>query len=59
MVRGAAGRLEERYRDRFVRETARRIYFLLALAGRYGEPARLMEDLRAALEARRGNAAGR
>ena len=38
-----------RYRDRFVRETARRIYFLLSLSARFDEPARLMEELRHAL----------
>jgi len=47
-----------RYRDRFVRETARRIYFLLALSARFDEPARLMEELRQALCARCGRAAG-
>ena len=48
-----------RYRDRFVRETARRIYFLLALAARYDEPARLREELRRMLCGCRGRAAGR
>jgi hypothetical protein len=47
-----------RYGDPFVRETARRIYFLMAAAGRYGEPARLIEELRRALVARGGKAAG-
>jgi hypothetical protein len=47
-----------RYGDPFVRETARRIYFLMAAAGRYGEPARLIEELRRALAARGGKAAG-
>lgn len=47
-----------RYRDRFVRETARRIYFLMAAATRYGEPARLIEELRRALVARGGETAG-
>jgi len=47
--RPAAGR----YRDRFVRETARRIYFLLALSARFAEPARLVEELQRTLCARR------
>ena len=47
-----------RYRDRFVRETAQRIYFLLALSARFDEPARLMEELRQALCSCRGRAAG-
>jgi len=37
---------ERRYQDRFVRETARRMRFLMAAARRYAEPARLMEELR-------------
>jgi len=45
-----------RYRDRFVRETARRIYFLLSLSARFDEPARLMEELRRALCGCRGRA---
>lgn len=49
----------DRYRDRFVRETARRIAFLMAAAARFSEPARLMEDLRRALCAGRRKAAGR
>ena len=48
-----------RYGDRFVRETAERIYFLLAASARFEEPARLMEDLRRALCGCRGRAAGR
>ncbi|HZE96955.1 MAG TPA: hypothetical protein VE981_08005 [Planctomycetota bacterium] len=48
-----------RYRDRFVRETARRIYFLLALSSRFAEPARLMEELRRRLCRCRGRAEGR
>jgi len=48
-----------RYRDRFVRETARRIYFLLALAARFDEPARLKEELRRLLCGCRGRAEGR
>ncbi len=43
---------EERYHDRFIRETARRIRFLLAAAGRYSEPARFIEDLRRELACR-------
>ena len=50
--------LPDRYRDGFVRETAQRIYFLLALSARFDEPARLMEELRRALCACRGRAAG-
>lgn len=49
----------EGYRDRFVRETARRIYFLLSLSARYGEPARLREELRQALCVCRDRAEGR
>ena len=41
--------LPDRYRDGFVRETARRIYFLLSLSARFDEPARLMEELRQTL----------
>ena len=52
-------RLRGRYRDRFVRETARRITYLMAAAGRFGEPARFIEDLRGVLCARRGRTAGR
>ena len=48
-----------RYRDRFVRETARRIYFLLSLSARFEEPARLVEELRRSLCDRRGRAEGR
>ena len=48
-----------RYRDRFVRETARRIYFLLSLSARFDEPARLMEELRRTLCDRRSRAEGR
>jgi hypothetical protein len=47
-----------RYRDRFVRETAQRIYFLLALSARFNEPARLMEELRRTLCGCRGRAEG-
>jgi len=47
-----------RYRDRFVRETAQRIYFLLAVSARFEEPARLMEELRRTLCGRRSRAAG-
>ncbi len=36
----------ERFKDRFVRETARRVRFLLAAAARYSEPARFVEELR-------------
>ena len=45
--------LPDRYRDGFVRETARRITFLLSLSARFDEPARLMEELRRALCDRR------
>ena len=55
----AKRRLEGRYRDRFVRETARRITYLMAAADRFGEPARFIEDLRGALCVRRRRAAGR
>ena len=48
-----------RYRDRFVRETARRIYFLLSLSARFDEPARLMEELRQTLCDCRRRAEGR
>jgi len=48
-----------RYRDRFVRETARRIYFLLSLSARFDEPARLLEELRRTLCVCRDRAAGR
>jgi len=48
-----------RYRDRFVRETARRVYFLLALPARFAEPARLREELRRLLCGCRGRAEGR
>ena len=48
-----------RYRDRFVRETAQRIYFLLSLSARFDEPARLMEELRRTLCDRRSRAEGR
>jgi len=48
-----------RYRDRFVRETAQRIYFLLALSARFDEPARLREELRRLLCGCRGRAEGR
>ena len=54
----AARRPSGRYRDRFVRETAERIYFLLAASARYDEPARLMEELRRLLCGCRGEAAG-
>ena len=47
-----------RYRDRFVRETARRIYFLLSVSARFEEPARLMEELRRTLCGCRNRAAG-
>ena len=47
-----------RYRDRFVRETARRIYFLLSLSARFDEPARLMEELRRTLCGCRNRAEG-
>ena len=53
--RPAAGR----YRDRFVRETARRIYFLLSLSARFEEPARLLEELRRTLCDCRGRAGER
>src|SRR3954462_4468064 len=43
----------DRYRDGFIRETARRIYFLLSLSDRFDEPARLMEELRRTLCDRR------
>ena len=51
--------LAGRYRDRFVRETAQRIYFLMAVSGRFSEPARLIEELRQALCVRRAGTAGR
>lgn len=54
----ATGPAGERYNDRFVRETARRVYFLMALAARHGEPARFIEDLRRALCAARREVAG-
>ncbi len=57
-MKSAARRPSGRYRDRFVRETAERIFFLLAAAARYEEPARLMEELRQALCDCRGEAAG-
>lgn len=48
-----------RYRDRFVRETAERVYFLMAAAARFDEPARFIEELRRALcRRRRRTAAG-
>ena len=47
-----------KYRDRFVRETARRIYFLLRLSARYAEPALLREELRRLLCGCRGRAEG-
>jgi hypothetical protein len=50
---------EGRYRDRFVRETARRIYFLLSLSARFEEPARLVEELRRSLCGCRARAEGR
>jgi len=53
------GPLPDRYRDGFVRETARRIYFLLSLSARFDEPARLMEELRRTLCDRRRRAEGR
>ena len=34
----------ERFKDRFVRETARRVRFLLAASARYSEPARFVEE---------------
>jgi hypothetical protein len=40
------------YCDGYVRETARRIQFLVAAAGRYAEPARFLEDLRRVLSER-------
>jgi len=57
-MRSAARRPSGRYRDRFVRETAERIYFLLAAAARHEEAARLMEELRRTLCDCRGEAAG-
>lgn len=48
-----------RYRDRFVRETARRICFLLTLSARFAEPALFVEELRRLLCGRRGRAEGR
>ena len=39
----------DRYKDRFVRETAQRICFLRAAASRLVEPARFLEELRRAL----------
>lgn len=39
----------ERFKDRFVRETARRVRFLLEASARYAEPARFVEELRRAL----------
>jgi hypothetical protein len=48
----------ERYRDRWIRETARRVYFLLAASARFEEPARFVEELRRLLDGRRGGAAG-
>ena len=36
----------ERFKDRFVRDTARRVRFLLAAAARYAEPARFVEELK-------------
>lgn len=42
-----------RYSDRFVRETAQRIRFLLELSRRSAVPARFLEDLRRALGAER------
>jgi hypothetical protein len=38
-----------RFSDRFVRETAQRICFLVALAGRFAESDRFLEELRRAL----------
>jgi hypothetical protein len=43
---------DDRYCDRFVRETARRIQFLMAAARRHAEPARFIEDLRRVLRER-------
>lgn len=51
------GSCPEHYRDRFVRETAERVWFLMALADRYPEPARLIEELKRALCARGGRPA--
>ncbi len=58
-MRRAERPIEGRYRDRFVRETARRTYFLMAAAARYREPARFIEELRRALGVRRRETAGR
>jgi hypothetical protein len=41
----------ERFKDRFVRETAKRVRFLLAASARYAEPARFVEALRRELGA--------
>ncbi len=42
-----------RYSDRFVRETAQRICFLLELSRRSAVPTRFLEELRRALGAER------
>lgn len=49
MQSGIRAAPEERYQDPFLRETDRRIRFLLAAAGRYAEAARFIEDLRRVL----------
>ena len=51
------GGRDERYRDPFVRDTARRVRFLMAAAGRFADAARFIEDLRRELRGR--NAAPR
>jgi hypothetical protein len=50
MRSSTGGGWPERFRDRFVRETARRVHFLLAAAARYAEPRRFVEELRRRLE---------
>jgi hypothetical protein len=40
------GEWAERFKDRFVRDTAKRVRFLMAAAARYAEPARFVEELR-------------
>ena len=57
-MENAAGTPADRYRDRFVRETAERIRFLMAAAARHSEPARLIEELRRRLCRSRSKAAG-
>lgn len=49
---------EVRYADRFLRDTARRLKFLLALSRRCEEPARFLDDVRRALDEARDGRAG-